>query len=215
MRELVLTLHHDDCWCTRATEKLPGVKMELASNPIKHSEGPKGGVVSAIWQFTGGDEEIDKAIGLVKKMGDCVKLEVLHRTGERALVSVTSKYKDLTMDRIVENMCYVVKPLTVSGGLEHWTLVTGDSAKKLIDDLGGIGEVKVQKVGRFEPEENRNNLTAKQEQALKLAIQRGYYEWPKKVTLEELAGMSGITRVTFQNHLRKAEEKAIPRLEDY
>ncbi len=55
-------------------------------------------------------------------------------------------------------------------------------------------------------------LTAKQRRAAELAVARGYYEFPRKVTLAKLAKEMGISYSTFQFHLQNAEKKLIPML---
>jgi len=47
---------------------------------------------------------------------------------------------------------------------------------------------------------------------LKQALAYGYYEWPKKATLTDLAQKTGIPRRTFQERLRKAESKMFPQM---
>ena len=53
-------------------------------------------------------------------------------------------------------------------------------------------------------------LPPKQKEALQLAIKNGYYQYPKNVTLENLAKKSGVKRQTFRENLRKAEQKLMP-----
>lgn len=52
-------------------------------------------------------------------------------------------------------------------------------------------------------------LTERQREVLELASQRGYYEWPREITQEELAEELGITTSTFTQHLRTAEQTLI------
>jgi len=54
------------------------------------------------------------------------------------------------------------------------------------------------------------DITSKQKKALQLAVENGYYEYPKKVELKELAKLMGISYSTYQAHLKKAEGKLIP-----
>ena len=54
------------------------------------------------------------------------------------------------------------------------------------------------------------HLTSQQKTAVELAINRGYYDYPRKVRLEELAKMMKVSYSTFQEHLRKAEQKLLP-----
>ena len=53
-------------------------------------------------------------------------------------------------------------------------------------------------------------LTKNQKKAIEIAIDRGYYEYPKKTKMETLADNMGISYSTFQAHLKKAEGKIIP-----
>ena len=53
-------------------------------------------------------------------------------------------------------------------------------------------------------------LSNKQREAYQLAVENGYYKFPRKIGLEEMAKIMKISVSTFQEHLRKAEEKIIP-----
>jgi predicted DNA binding protein len=53
-------------------------------------------------------------------------------------------------------------------------------------------------------------LTKHQKAAMEIAINKGYYEYPKKITLEELAEIIGVSYSTYQEHLKKAESKIVP-----
>lgn len=52
-------------------------------------------------------------------------------------------------------------------------------------------------------------LTDRQQEVLSIAHERGYYEWPRQVTQEELAEELGISAPTLTQHLRAAEQKLI------
>lgn len=51
------------------------------------------------------------------------------------------------------------------------------------------------------------NLTEKQRRSYELAVQNGYYKYPKKIELKQLAKISKISYSTFQQHLKYAEKK--------
>jgi len=52
-------------------------------------------------------------------------------------------------------------------------------------------------------------LTNQQRNAIEAAFRRGYYEWPREQTAEEIADAMGITPPTFHRHRRDAEQKLI------
>ena len=56
------------------------------------------------------------------------------------------------------------------------------------------------------------DLTEKQKHSIELAIKEGYYSTPRRVDLRKLAKISKISLATYEEHLRKAEEKLIPQL---
>jgi hypothetical protein len=56
------------------------------------------------------------------------------------------------------------------------------------------------------------DLTINQKKAMELAINKGYYDYPKKIKMEKLAKEQGISYSTYQAHLKKAESKIIPHI---
>ena len=53
-------------------------------------------------------------------------------------------------------------------------------------------------------------LSKHQKTALEIAYNNGYYSYPRKITLEQLAKIAKVGISTFQEHLRKAELKLLP-----
>ena len=57
---------------------------------------------------------------------------------------------------------------------------------------------------------NVPDLTEKQKWAIDLAVRNGYYNYPRKTSVQKLAQISGLGFATFHAHLRKAEHKMMP-----
>lgn len=53
-------------------------------------------------------------------------------------------------------------------------------------------------------------LTEKQKTAFGLAVNNGYYEYPRKTELKKLSRLMNISLSTYQAHLRKTERKLLP-----
>jgi predicted DNA binding protein/PAS domain-containing protein/putative methionine-R-sulfoxide reductase with GAF domain len=60
----------------------------------------------------------------------------------------------------------------------------------------------------------RERFTDRQETALRSAYLGGFFEWPRDVDGDDLAGSMGITRPTYHQHLRVAERKVFEELFD-
>ncbi len=53
-------------------------------------------------------------------------------------------------------------------------------------------------------------ISEKQKQAIELAFEHRYYKYPRKTNLDKLAKLSKVSKQTFRENLRRAEEKIIP-----
>lgn len=87
-----------------------------------------------------------------------------------------------------------------------------EDLKNVITDFREIGTVTLGKLTDFS--ETRSDLTERQRETVEHAFERGYFEWPRAVSSEELAEDLGISRATFLEHLRKAEYKLLSRMLD-
>lgn len=58
-----------------------------------------------------------------------------------------------------------------------------------------------------------DGLSPRQREAFQLARARGYYEYPRDITAQELAEEFGVSRTTFVEHLRKAERELLTGIE--
>ncbi len=73
-----------------------------------------------------------------------------------------------------------------------------------------IHYIQEKKVKNISIMQENPELTEKQKQAMELAIKQGYYNYPRKTSIEQLAKLSKLSFSTFHAHLRKAEQKLLP-----
>lgn len=98
-----------------------------------------------------------------------------------------------------------------------WTLASFD--KKLLTNVFEFAKEYLDaEMLKFKQEKISNisivrvlpKLTKRQKMALEIAINNGYYDYPKKIKLEQLAKIMKISYSTYQEHLKKAEGSIIP-----
>ena len=90
-----------------------------------------------------------------------------------------------------------------------WKMLTSDreSLKSVFDRLKKQGfEVKLHRIKEVE---STGPLTDKQEQILRIALIRGYFDYPKRISLRELAALFGISISTASEILRKGQKKVL------
>ena len=126
-------------------------------------------------------------------------------------------FHELLFDRTV----FFTKPILVRNGLEYWTVASWSKADltALHDRVKALEfkhkatiemtEMREETLDLFIPNV-LSRLTDKQRDALAAAVREGYYEYPRRVSLEELAKRVGVPRTTLQSHLRKAERALVP-----
>lgn len=71
-------------------------------------------------------------------------------------------------------------------------------------------KLKQEKIDNISVTSAMPNLTKQQRKAFEIAMNNGYYSYPKKIDLESLAKIMKVSYSTYQEHLRKAEAKVIP-----
>ena len=132
--------------------------------------------------------------------------------------------------QVVEPLKYAViynpelihlKPWLVDGMSRKETFFVGSSKRKHLTDvadvikakhLGKLDYIKWEDITDFFLVSVAPKITVKQRKALELAVHGGYYDYPRKITLEDLAKQMGVSYATYQAHLRKAEQKLLPAL---
>lgn len=114
-----------------------------------------------------------------------------------------------------------VKPVFVDAeGYEYWEIASWN--KKFLTEFiikieKEVGALKILKIEQTKLSEIyfpriMPNLTHHQKQAIELALEKGFYEWPKKTNLIKLAKLMSVSVPTFREHLKRAEEKILPNL---
>jgi len=126
--------------------------------------------------------------------------------------------EDLKFWPAVQDKIIHIKPVVVEeSGLEYWTLGSHDKKElcKFIDVYekthhGELLKISEEEITNFSVISIQPKLTFKQKNAIEMAIKKGYYHYPRKTDVKELAKDLGLSYSTYQAHLRKAEMKLLP-----
>jgi predicted DNA binding protein len=126
------------------------------------------------------------------------------------------------VERFEEHNCLYQSPTIYRQGWEHYTVVAFDSEdiRALLGDLRSDREIEL--LSKTSISESQiphsmlapanqlfENITDRQLAALQLALERGYYEQPRDTSLRDLADQTAVARSTYEEHLRKAENKLL------
>lgn len=144
------------------------------------------------------------------------RIRVIGIEGDQVFFAIEAKtvFHKLMLD----HKKFMAKPIIHKGGWEYWTVASWrkDDLTGLYDKINALKgdasaeilSIKEQPLNLFLPN-TLESLTGRQRDALEKAYRAGFYSFPRKASLEEIAARHGIPRTTFQSHLRKAENKII------
>jgi predicted DNA binding protein len=126
------------------------------------------------------------------------------------------------IDRFEEHNCLYQSPTIYRQGWEHYTVVAfgAEDFRELLGDLRSDREIELlSKTSLSETQIPHSmlapanhlfeDITDRQLAALQLALESGYYEQPRQTSLRALADRTAVARSTYEEHLRKAENKLL------
>ena len=106
---------------------------------------------------------------------------------------------------------FFIKPVLIKKGFEYWEIGSWNrkNLTEFIDKIEKFAKIDILSLTRKVPEifiqTSVPKLTNKQRNFFEIAKLNGYYEYPRKMSLKDLARKIKVPRTTLQNHLRKAE----------
>ena len=213
-RKATIGVRHKDCWGSLCTVKFPDIVMK-EKGPINVEKVKAGVRLNATWDVSFNNlEEFEDFLKHIKSYQMVESVKVIDKYEDSALIRTIWTNKQSSYEIVLKNNCLYTSPVIQKEGYEVYDVITEDPKKlvKVLGELEYIGEAKLFSVERVDSEENPFKLTNKQSKAIQLAVSHDFYEWPRKVSLDEVGAMVGMKRRTFQENLRKAEAKIIPYL---
>ena len=136
--------------------------------------------------------------------------QVLNKNGGDALVAFNT-HPLVRLATTTENIHILVPCLYEDGGFTLTIRGLPDAVARFVrlsKTLIPPSTVTVQHLEK-KLEGFKDHLTPRQLECFLLAAQHGYYNDPKRITMQGLAEVKGIARSTFQEHLNMAEQTAL------
>jgi predicted DNA binding protein len=160
-------------------------------------------------------EEIDR-LGTV--LHESIDDSGVHVVTQSCLCSL----EDSIIERFEEHNTLHQPPTIHRQGWEHYTVIAfdEDDVRDLLRDLEADRDIEVLSKTAIAEQQLPHSMLAPVDQlfegvtdrqmaALRLALESGYYEQPRQTSLRELADRTAVARSTYEEHLRKAENKLL------
>ena len=175
-----------------------------------------------VLEVTSAEAPTDALLNDVERLGT-----VLHKAVDDSGIHVVTRsclcsLEESIIQRFEDHDCLYQPPTVHRQGWEHYTVIAFDEAniRHLYEDLEDARDIDIVSKTRLEStqiphsmlapvDQLFDELTDRQLAALRLALDNGYYEQPRRTSTRELAEQTSVARSTFEEHLRKAENKLV------
>jgi predicted DNA binding protein len=200
--EAVLLVEPPHSWIRRIVGKYPVTIRLLDCKALLDREG-----VQELFEMTGQGEISDRLIEDLRKDDYVFDVDVLKGKAGRLIGSVKT-HKCTACRSFATANCFLISATTRPDGRVEWVILGGQRAvpdllKRLEKD-----DVKVE-VSRISNVEDQAALTARQEQILQIALEKGYFDFPKKINIRDLAKTLDISTATLAEILRRGQKRVL------
>jgi predicted DNA binding protein len=202
MMEVVLKIKIPQSWIEKISSKYNAPIKFLDCMPFGKSGG------RGLIEINATDTEIENIIEDLRRHEDICKVEISPSPDGGVLGSVVTK-KCVACQALTGSSCFLTSAESIKDGHVQWKLITGEkgSLLNLIKNLEELGcEVELKKSTKLT---KRAILTERQEEIVRIAFEKGYFEIPKKTTIDELAKLFRVSASTLAEILQRGEKKII------
>jgi len=197
----------DQLWISQIFKKYPDIKLEISHFLPYDLERSIGNSIIEIKHYN-----IDKIIEDVRNHPSVFELSVME-TGENKVVFNIKTKDPYLLYAIIQCGVLVQFPVKVKEGYAFWRLI---SSRDRIDKLLTLFEQKkinfdLLRIGNspYSLDDEKNKLSLNEENVLDKAISSGFFEVPRKISLEELANALGKSKSGLSVMLRKIIKKKV------
>ena len=183
------------------------VSKYSASVQILDSKMPSATTVQHLFDIQVKPSLMDELIDAMRDDGDLTGLEIIKSENGHIYGSAASS-RCTVCKEVARSRCFLASVSVSSKESAQWTVLGNDESFKGL--VGALDRKRIQYELRLKKKlEDNDLLTTRQEQVLTIAFERGYFDFPKKLKLKELANDTGIRTSTLAEILRRGQKKIL------
>ena len=198
--EAILEVEHAGCYTSDLTRRL-GVAITVLSG----HETPQGSV--GLWQLTGPDAVLPRAVEELRAHRNIVRVDVLRRTPGAWVLETVDKEAEVSGALIRAGLVFL-PPVHIRDGTETYRVFALERAQvdKAVKALSRRNKVHVRAVREtvLAPSPLAR-LSQPQREALELAFREGWYDRPRGTDQDRLARKLKVSRPAVAERLQRAE----------
>lgn len=183
-------------------EQEKGLKVEITQcSPLVNSMGYS--LIKLVDMDGTHPDIVDKVNSYKNEHGEATAVKI---SKTQTMVMVLNNNCDLA-SIVSESGCFLLSAIPQNDNIIDWRILAPNKVimNKLLNRMRTEG-YGVEKISSY-PVEVESALTSKQEEHVHLAYSMGYYDVPRKISLEDLADMANCSKSTLSVSLRDAERR--------
>jgi len=202
MMEAVLSLKIPNNWMSDISAKYPATIKVIDRMPFSD----KG--VKDLVEIQAPADMMDEILDTIKKNPLVSKVDTTVTEKGKVLSAVTTSRCEIC--RILTDAdVFLISAQSKDQGKVEWTIILSEKSvlKDIFDHLKSKSvEVDLVKLTKIDDKET---LTERQDKITQVAFDRGYFDYPKRISLRELARMFDVSPSTLSEILRKGQRKIV------
>ena len=202
MMEAVISLKIPQNWMSEIPEKHPVTIKVIERVPFSD----KG--VKDLVEIAGPQDVMEEVLKDIKKNPLVSKMDTTMTDKGKIIGAITTSRCEIC--RILTDAdVFLISAESKGEGKVEWTLVLSekDVLKQIFDHLKSKSvQAELVKLTKIDDKET---LTDRQDKITHVAFERGYFDYPKRISLRELARMFDVSPSTLSEILRKGQRKIV------
>jgi predicted DNA binding protein len=202
MMEAVISLKIPKNWMSEIPEKHP-VSIKVIERVPYSDRG-----VKDLVEISGPQDIMEEVLKDIRKNPLVSHLDTTVTEKGKVIGAVTTSRCDICRI-LTDSDVFLISAESKSGGKVEWTLVLSEKEvlKGILDHLKSKSvEAELIKLTKIDDKES---LTERQDKITHVAFERGYFDYPKRISLRELARMFEVSPSTLSEILRKGQRKIV------
>ena len=200
------------------TERTKKYQVNLYAYPLTHYKKSNKYFFSVIGIIEGENNSINNFLRDLKKDKRVKKLEA-NKDFVNILISYSlDEIKKADMATYYDQSFIHLEPvLNAKDGFEYWNIGSFEredlmrlSESAIKNHKGKLISITNSKLDNFSLLNITPKITEQQKKVILIAFKHGYYAYPRRIEIRELAKICNISYATCQEHLRKAELSLLP-----
>lgn len=205
MMEAVVSLKMPEKWIKETLRQYPSVVKIIGSKPVDSKA-----VRDLVEIEVEKEEDLPSVIESIKSSPNIFNVDISPIERGKAL-AVFSTTECLVCRLLANTDCFLTSSTSTKEGRLEWSLLVTEREplQELMRNLEKVGADP--KLIRLTDIDDKDALTARQEQITRMAFEKGYFDFPRKIGLKQLAKIFGVSTSTLSEIMRKGQRRIMSR----